>query len=180
MANTNAPSGFKPIRHLSGGEIRYNEYTIASGYNTSIFYGEPVNLTGTGKNIAVSSAGTATIGCFYGVSYTDATGKEKFSRYWPANTVATNIKANVADDPNIIYHVQCGTLADTNVGSQCNHVVGAGNTSTGTSGGYLDGSYATTGKYFRVLGIYPDVSNDYGAYAKAEVTIIKHELRGGS
>ena len=35
MANKDAAFGFKPVRHLSGGEIRTNEYKIAANYPAS-------------------------------------------------------------------------------------------------------------------------------------------------
>ena len=42
MANKDAAFGFRPVRHLTGGEIRSNEYTIAANYGTDIFQGQCV------------------------------------------------------------------------------------------------------------------------------------------
>ena len=80
MANINGPFGLRPVRHLHGSTIVQNDYTIASGYASNIFIGDPVMQTGTGNNIqlAVGTAGTPTVngcGVFAGCFFTDATGK---------------------------------------------------------------------------------------------------------
>ena len=40
MANKDAAFGFRPVRHLTGGDIQANEYTIAANYGTDIFHGQ--------------------------------------------------------------------------------------------------------------------------------------------
>ena len=62
MANTDQPSGFRPAYHMGGGVIRTTEYTIADSYNTSIFLGDLVKSTGTGRNIALATAGDVNLG----------------------------------------------------------------------------------------------------------------------
>ena len=42
MANQDAPFGFRPTRHLTGGEVRTNEYAIAANFGTSIYTNQPV------------------------------------------------------------------------------------------------------------------------------------------
>jgi hypothetical protein len=80
MANVDRPIGLRPLRHLGGGEVRMNGYTIASGYNVSLGAGDPVIMTGTGRNIAVAAASEdGCIGVFYGVRYTNAAGERKYS-----------------------------------------------------------------------------------------------------
>ena len=39
MANKDAAFGFRPVRHLTGGDIQANEYTIASNLGHVIFHG---------------------------------------------------------------------------------------------------------------------------------------------
>jgi hypothetical protein len=39
MANTNAPQGFIPLRHLTGGVIRPQEYAIANSYAANLASG---------------------------------------------------------------------------------------------------------------------------------------------
>jgi len=180
MANINAPSGLKPIRHLTGGTIRLNEYSIASGYATDIFQGDPVEMTGTGKNVQLAAAGNAdNIGVFWGCRYVNAQGEQKFSRYWPASTAATAIKAMVYDDPDLIFEAQADTAAEADVGSLINWAAGAGSASTGISGAYADSTtLATSAAALRILGIVPRVDNAYGAYAKIEVAFAEHALKG--
>ena len=61
MANLDAPSGAKPLRHNSGGTIRSKEYKIASGSSTNIFTGDFVKLLNTGY-IDVAAAGNRLLG----------------------------------------------------------------------------------------------------------------------
>lgn len=63
-----AAYGFQPLRHLSGGEIRTSEYTIAIDYSTEIFSGDPVKFVAAGT-IEVAAAGNVILGVFQGVSY---------------------------------------------------------------------------------------------------------------
>lgn len=180
MANVNAPSGLKPVRHMTGGVIRLNEYSIASGYASNLFQGDPVEMTGTGKNIQLAAAGNAdNLGVFWGCRYVNAQGEQQFSRYWPANTVATAIKAMVYDDPNIVFETQADTIAEGDVGNLLDWAVGTGNTRTGMSGAYADSSTkGVADGALRVLGIVPRVDNAYGAYAKIEVVYAEHALKG--
>ena len=74
MANQDAAFGFRPVRHLSGGEIRTNEYKIAANYGTSIFMGSPVlAVTAGGIEVADDSSGTNPVsyGRFDTVAHTD-------------------------------------------------------------------------------------------------------------
>ena len=48
MANVDAAFGMRPVRHLTGGQIRANEYKIESGTSSNIFTGDCVKLLGTG------------------------------------------------------------------------------------------------------------------------------------
>lgn len=180
MANDNAPSGFRATRHLAGGNIRLSEYSIASGYGTSLYFGDPVEMTGTGKNIAQAAAGNAdNIGVFAGCRYVDGQGNQVFSKMWPAGTTATDIVALVYDDPNIVFEIQADTLAEGDVGQLVDWNLGSGNSNTGVSGAYADESTkGATGKALRVIGLVPRVKNDYGDYAKIEVAFAEHALKG--
>lgn len=181
MANTNAPFGLRPIRHLSGGVIRANEYSIASNYATDIFTGDVVELSGTGKNVTKAAATNVdNIGVFAGCRWVDPQGIQHFSQYWPASSLSTltEIVAFVYDDPNIVFECQADgavvgemqVLADWNVGT--------GSTVTGQSGLYavVSGTSATTGGSLRVMGLVDRPDNAYGAYAKIEVMFAEHVL----
>ena len=166
---------------MTGGACRLSKYSIASIYNTNIFQGDVVEMTGTGKNIAKSAAGNAdNIGVFNGCSYVDSGGNVIFSKHWPANTVATKIVANVYDDPNIVFEVQCDTLAEGDVGTLVDINVGTGSTVTGISGAYADigAGTATTNKTLRLIELKQSPDNAYGTSAKALVVFAEHVLKG--
>ena len=124
------PYGFRPINLIGGqpyaGSTRM--FKIASGYNTSIFYGDPVKILRDSSSLlpidgtvvvqdrswSGSSSmmmGTTnnlpyTIGVFMGCSYTNPVTKQKtFSQYYPAGTAANDIQAYVVDDPDALFKV---------------------------------------------------------------------------
>lgn len=180
MANVDGAFGLRPVRHRSGGVIKMSEYSIASAYSTSIFIGDVVEMTGTGRNIQVAAGGNVdNIGVFAGCRYVNAQGEQVFSRYWPASTVASSIVALVYDDPNIIFEGQCDTLAEGDVGALADYDDGAGSASTGLSGREVVASVTgTTGKTLRIERLVPRPDNAYGAYAKAEFSFAEHVLKG--
>jgi hypothetical protein len=179
MANVNAPFGFRPVKHATGGEIKHREYTIASGGAFNIGYGDPVEMTGTGKNIQLAAATNVdNIGIFCGVDYIDSTGEHKFSRNWVSGTTGTNIKALVIDDPDVIYECQADACAEADVGLLSDWTIGTVD-SFGRSTTVLKVSTgATTGQSFRVLELVPDPANAYGNYANVRVMWAEHVLKG--
>ena len=136
----NAPYGLKPINLYGGtpfaGATR--QYQIASAYNTSIFYGDVVEMINDGtiiKSAITAARATVTtsqvIGVFLGCSYVNAQGQTIFAQYFPANTAAptgTTITAFVCNDPNTLFKV----------------VIAAGTTPNNTSSGLLP---STTTQY---------------------------------
>lgn len=175
MSLSNAPFGFRPIRHIAGGVIRANEYPIASAYATAICTGDPVKLLNDGT-IALAAAGDRILGIFNGVQYVDSGGNQQFASRWPASTVATDIKANVYDDPKIVFEVQSGgTPTSADVGTLADHVTGTGSAYTGRSAAYLSGTMGTGAAGFRVLRLRSTPGNS-GQYAVLEVHIFEHEL----
>ena len=186
MANTNAPYGLRAVRHASGGNIQTNAYTIATGYATSIYRGDPVLQTTDGSIIiGVGTGGTPSvqlIGVFDGCRYTNAAGEQVWSKYWPASTTATNIEAYVYDDPNIIFQIQTDATGatDADKGQLADVEIVAGSASTGISGTNLDMSTGggTTGKHLRILRLVDDGVNESGAYTDVEVIFAEHALKG--
>ena len=177
MANKDAAFGFSPVRHLSGGEIRTNEYKIAANYGTSIFMGTPVlAVTAGGIEVADDSAGTPSVilGIFAGCFYTDpTTGKPTFSNHYPASTNASDIIANVYDDPRIVFEVQhdgTGTAA-MNFGG-FDFVGKSGSTLSGRSTGELDTTTVTTSGQFKQIGISKDPNNSDTSSANCNAYVI--------
>jgi|TARA_R100001132_G_scaffold21456_1_gene19183 hypothetical protein len=173
MANKDAAFGFRPVRHLSGGEIRTNEYKIAANYDTSIFQGSPV-LAVTAGGIEVAAAGNVVLGVFGGCFFTDpTTSKPTFSNHYPASTNASDIVAFVYDDPRIVFEVQhdgTGTAAMNFGGFD---LVGtSGSTTTGRSSGELDTSSVTTSGQFKQIGISKDPNNSDTSTANANAYVV--------
>ena len=183
MANLDAPRGFWPKRHLTGGTMRARTYLIASAYNTAIFMGDVVKLV-AGGGIEVAAAGNRILGVFQGVEYTDASGNVVFKNYWPASTVATDVKALVYSDPMIVFGVQsAGSTVAADVGNLGDHVNTAGSTSTGQSNQELSGTTSTATAGFLVLSKDESPDNDWGTNVNLEVLIHEHEygtLDGGA
>ena len=177
MANTDAPRGVWPLRHLSGGSMaRTSPYTIASTYGTNIFRGDVVKLV-AGGGIELAAAGDRFIGVFDGVQYTASDGSMKYAKYWPASTTATNITAAVYDDPQMLFGVQsAGSTVAADVGTLGDHVAGTGSTTTGISAHELNGSTSTADTGWRVLGKIEAPDNAYGTNVNLIVQAYEHEL----
>lgn len=173
--------GLRPIRHLLNADIAATEMTIASGYATAIYSGDPVTRIADGT-ITQAAAGGVIIGVFDGVSYTAPDGEIKFSRYWPASQVATNIKAFVYDDPKIVYAVwddgDSDFLTAADVGTSADIIVGTGTAATGWSGVMLDTSNASaTAGQLKIRDKVDRVGNDWGTAngAQVEVEVVLNE-----
>jgi len=175
MANLNAANGFTPLRHLTGGVIRANEYPILSGFAANLASGDLVTLSANGTLIRGTAGGVA-LGVFYGVEYIATDGSVKFEKVWNTGTVtkdAVNAKAYVYDDPNITYKVQVnGTMVSTAVGALANVTIGTFNSTYGHSTDELDfATLATTAKVLRILRLIDYPNNALGADADIEVVI---------
>jgi len=108
------PYGLIPV-NLIGGQVFAGStrmIPIASGYGTSLYFGDPVKFTSDGTlitsgiayNTAAAETG-GTLGVFLGCEYTPAGGplygKQRYQS-WAANTVASDAVAYVSDDPDIV------------------------------------------------------------------------------
>jgi hypothetical protein len=176
------PYGYVPV-NLIGGQVFAGStrmYPINYGYNTSIFFGDPVTLT-TGNvtlpTLPVNSTNTI-VGFFLGCTYTDPVTKQKrFSQYWPASTLAGDCMAYVADDPDVVIKTAVTAGANSLAIASANSI-NVGSNLVGNSGALIVGSTATgnskngviaataagaTTAGFRVLGLVPDTQALYGA-----------------
>lgn len=182
MANVDAPYGLKPVRHLTGGEIRTNDYPITATYTTAIFRGDVVEGVADGSIELAEAGNVDNLGVFWGCTYVDAQGEQHYSTYWPGTASCTNIVAHVYDDPNIIFAIQSDATgvaaADIHNGADIEYV--AGSTKTGVSKVNLDVSagLATTGTSFRILRIINDGENVAGPYSDVEVIFNEHVMKG--
>jgi hypothetical protein len=150
MAATAAPYGARPVGTLSASgsfTSKTRHLEIASGYGTGIFNGDFVTLVADGtieKDTGTSTLSTC--GIFLGCQYTDPSTKQlTFNTQWPASTVASDAKAYVLDDPNVLIQMQAdGTLALTSRGLNIGVVQTAGSTDIGKSKNAADQSTAAT------------------------------------
>ena len=189
MANKDAAFGFKPVRSLSGGEFRTQEYAIAATYATSLFTGTPVlGVTAGGSNIAVESSGPPghILGSFGGCFYTDpSTLKPTFRNFFPASTSPGDAIAFVCDDPDQMYVAQQDSVGANavaaNLNENANLVFGAGSTTTGISGVEIDSStLATTATHqVRLISFYDTPSNDATANNSEIVVKINNSVMNG-
>lgn len=182
MPNTDAPNGFKPIRHVSGGTVRQNEYQIASGYAANIFSGNAVILTAAGVVENAAAGSIDIIGVFAGCSWVDTDGTQRFGRYWPTGTTAktgTLPVAYVHDDPMQAFECQVtGVLTQAMVGTNCDILATAGSTSTGSSKHEVDiTSPAATTAQVKILRLIDRADNALGQDAKIECMFEEHLLR---
>jgi hypothetical protein len=147
MAYPNVPAGYglRAINELGG--LPYAGSTrmipIAAGYNTNLFYGDIVQLSG---GTAVANSYTAatspttpiagTIGVFVGCQYTNPGTLQRLNaQYWPAGTVAQDAIAYVIDDPRTVFRVVVGSQATSSLS----------NTSSGL--GYMNPAFIGTNVY---------------------------------
>jgi len=188
MTNVDRPFGFTATRHAAGGTPqRLGSYEIDNGLAEDIFSGDPVVLSGTGRQVILATAGNANliVGIFAGVRYTDANGDVQFKPNWVSGTVGTglqrgedNPEALVYDDPRSEFVIQVSSasgLVEADVGQLANFVDGAGNAFTGRSAYQLDQTTLNaSARQCRILGLSRIPENDYGQFAKARVLINNH------
>jgi hypothetical protein len=163
-----APYGLIPI-NLIGGQVfagATRQIPISSGYATSIFYGDVVNLSSSGVLAKDTGTTTATpVGVFLGCSYTDPTFGQVYRQYYPTGTVADDIVAYVQDDPDALFKVAAvsGTTViaapgRTFVGNNAALVQNTGSTTTGNSAVAVTDFATTNTLPIRVIDVVPDTS----------------------
>lgn len=179
MSATAAPFGARPSYHALNAQMTARAYTIASGYGTAIYKGNPVILN-TNGTIVVGTTAASVLGIFAGCQYTDSTGKPTYSNYWPASVSATDIVAYVYDDPNIVYEIQSsGSIAQTAVGDQADFVnPGTGSATTGLGSCAINSTLAGAGnqKQLRIVGFSLAPDNAPGdAYTVVQAQIAQQQ-----
>jgi len=186
MANVNKPFGFRPVGKVGSNYDNQGltQYKISNNYNTNLFHGDAVTLSG--GFLAIATTGSAFVGVFQGCFFVDPTsGKPTFKNFYPANTAQDGIVALVNDDPNAQFLVQCsGIAAATCVGRNADLVTSSsGSTTTGLSGQQV-GVPATGNATFpwKVVGVTTvEGDNDLTA-AHADLIVIpnNHLYKGGT
>jgi len=176
------PYGLVPVKLLSGtpfvGGV-YRQMKVASGYNTAIFFGDAVKIvTGGTVERDTFDAAMTPVGVFMGCRYTDPNlGYELYSQSLPANVVAADIVAYVADATELLFKaavVSSGTtigdLALTDIGANVAGVDNTGDSASGNSRGAISDTSATTNTLpFRIVGLVEETKNSSGGFTEAYV-----------
>ena len=179
MANVAEKYGLRPVRKLDGSPFinAQNRYRIASGYATAIFQGDLVKpVTGGGIERAVANTSDLVVGVFNGVFYTDpTTQKPTFKNYYPGGVAASDIIANVIDDPNVVYSIDSdGAFAVADIFKNFAITNGTGSTATGISQVQLDHSVSgltNSGTVLQAIDISQDTQNSEAGSANVDVLV---------
>ncbi len=179
MANKDAAFGLRPVRAMGGvSNFTANEYVIASNHSNAIYHGSPVIATAAGGIDVAAGSSDKIIGIFNGCSYTDpSTGKPTFSNYYPGSVAASDIVAEVYDDPYLVFEVQCdGTMAANSVNANADTTsTGSGSTVTGISSCEISSTVGTSSAQLRIIGISKDPDNSDTGSANTNVYVIINE-----
>jgi len=182
-----APYGLKPVNLIGGqvfaGATRLME--IASGYATSIFYGDLVKRITSGTIEKDTGTSTATpCGIFLGVSFTNgSTGQIQQQQFYPASQSiksGTQIFAVVADDPDTLFQVVSCSATTTvaamgiaAIGSNIALIQNAGSSTTGNSAVAIDeGTQTTTNTLpIRIIDVVRETATGADAFVEFIVKI---------
>ena len=179
MANVAEKYGLRPVRKLDGSPFinAQNRYRIASGYATAIFQGDLVKpVTGGGIERAVANTSDKVVGVFNGVFYTDpTTQKPTFKNHYPGGVAASDIVANVIDDPNVVYSIDSdGAFAVADIFKNFAITNGTGSTATGISQVQLDHSVSgltNSGTVLQAIDISQYTQNSEAGSANVDVLV---------
>ena len=181
MANIDKAFGLRPIGNLSatGAQKQYG-YQIADNQAGTIFQGDLVALSAGFITRFLPATHTAAVGVFNGCNYNDpTTGKPTFSNFYPGsvNITSGQINADVLDDPNQLFLVQCDAdFVAADVGKNADVIGTGGSTTSGISAMELNSSTlaVTAALNLKVVGLYNDVNNEFGTNAVVVVKINEH------
>ena len=184
-----APYGLKPINRIDG--MPYagatQQLPIASTYNTAIYDGDIVALSGGNiikslvtSNVSTNSS-TATFGVFVGCQYVNTQGQTVQSQYYPGNAAASSAVAYVVMDPVAEFKVAVtysgnSTISSTTlaaVGTNAALIQGTGSTITGDSGVSLAAPASGAGNAaalpVRIVAVVPETAVNATAFTEVIV-----------
>lgn len=170
MANTFSPFGLTPFGHRDGSPptMGMSRYFMNSSDTNVVYTGDLVGFSsaaapGPGKITLYSTAGAEPpAGVFQGCEYYNSqVNRVVWSPYFPGSVGSSNpVIAYVIDDPEMTYLIQASTTAvvgSSNVGQLATVTTGSGNTLTGRSGAYADGTVTSLSS--GILRIWDSYSN---------------------
>jgi len=133
-------------------------------------------VTGGGIERAVANTSDLVVGVFNGVFYTDpTTQKPTFKNYYPGGVAASDIVANVIDDPNVVYSIDSdGAFAVADIFKNFAITNVTGNTLSGISEVQLDYSVSgltVSGTVLQAIDISQDTQNSEAGSANVDVLV---------
>ena len=179
MANVDRPYGFKPVKHLTGGEIRTRRYKKEA--STIIGIGDAVLITGSSEaDTAIplvdrASAGSGTI---TGIVVAIDPQRGDLSKNYLA--AADSGYLLVCDDPDVLFSIQddaSGAPAVTDIGEAADIAVANADTNTGRSNMEINGSDIGTGDQVQLMELIQREDNELGDNAEWLVRINEHSYR---
>lgn len=209
MANTNAPFGLKPVKHLNGSAWNQsvNLYYIPSSDTNAYYFGDTVKSAADGNVQNGASAVTlygarnaaSTTGAVRGVvvgigTAVSTPGGASAQAFDPDNLNTMFIPATktkdyyvwVVDSPDVVFEAQTDTIANTAFNKNAPLFVATAPTAPANqSASYVQGSAAATTQALplRIIGAPARPDNELdspGTNAKVFVCFNQHELFGNT
>ena len=200
MANTNAPFGGRPVGHLNGSPYngQCNLYYFAASNGDAVHLGDFVKSKAAGDDNGVPgvdlAGGTDTVrgivvgvlGAYPGASMAGTALNLEQVGYVSATNAAA-VYVLVADEPDLVFEIQCGATATNLVATKLNlnfslTVAAPSPTTNPYSATIVDNSTINTTNTlkFKMLGLARRPNNAIGAYQVVRAMFNSHELSGAA
>lgn len=154
MPNTFAPFGARSFGHQDGSPptMGLSKYTMNSSYTGVVFTGDLVSISSANPGTVqlTTAANITPLGVFAGCEYySPSVARQVWSPYFPGSVGSSSpVTAYVITDPEMTFIAQAssGTVVGTSMqGMNISFTsTGAGNTTTGISGQFLNSSQVTS------------------------------------
>ena len=166
MANLDRPRGLVPLRHLTGGEIRVQEYIVTTGQ--IVYKGDVVKLVAAGT-VEECDAADGVLAIGVAAQYVNDSGS------------AAGKTILVWNDPHIVFGIQTTdsiTTTAADIGATGDHLATTGDTTTLQSKHELN--TLGTNLQFRIIGLVKQRNNAWGEFSEVEVVFNEHQHKDGS
>ena len=193
-----APYGFKPVNRQDG--LPYagatTQYAIASTYNTAIYNGDLVYITGgtiakSGVTTNATTAGNLTAGVFVGCQYVNTLGQTVQAQYYPGNVAATSAIAYVVVDENAAYKVAVTNGSDAMSSTTIKAIgvnlavdQGTGSATTGDSANGVVAPSANAGNAstlpVKVIAVVPETAINATNFSEVLVVLTNPQITGST
>lgn len=193
MANSNRPFGLMPVESLHGGDAPItHRYYIVSTDTDAYYIGSPVILAATGDangvpGCAIGAASGVFLGSVVSIEPVIVNGIAQAASSLDRTQVSIpatktrNYYVEVADDPQQIFEIQCGSVATNLVSTKLNNnfnvtITAPSPATSPQSATIVDNStIATTNTLpMRMMGLAQRANNEIGAYQVVRCKINTH------